>query len=129
MYKLIDKFATITLGCKVTICGRSVSWWDEEINQLVRVPGFFAQALDKEGNWSDYLTICEGLKQKIREKRKICTKEFMVNIDNTYRKNMKAFWKFINWPVKSSKNRIETLLDGNGKGNYSREDKVKILKL
>ena len=34
--KVVDKAATISLGHKLIICGRSVSWWDEELYQLVK---------------------------------------------------------------------------------------------
>ena len=37
--KVVDtvcKAALIVLGHKVIICGRSVSWWDKEIHQLVK---------------------------------------------------------------------------------------------
>ena len=38
----------------------------------------------------------------------------MTNIKNNYRKNTKAFWKFVNGLVKSSKDRVDTLIDGSG---------------
>ena len=52
----------------------------------------------------------------------------MDNVKNNYRKNIKAFWKFVNGSVKSSKNRIEALTDGSGNSFSSRAGKVKILK-
>ena len=46
--KVVDKAATVLLGLKLTICGRSVSWWNEEVHQLVRDHrACFAQDLDK----------------------------------------------------------------------------------
>ena len=75
----------------------------------------FAPALDKDSNWSDYLRICKELKQKIREKRKTCRAEFMDNVNSNYRKNIRAFWKFVNGLIKSTvTNRTETLIDGSG---------------
>ena len=60
---MVDKAASIALGCKLIICGRSVSWWDEELGQLVKDHrACFAQGLDKDGNWSEYLRICKKLK-------------------------------------------------------------------
>ena len=35
--KVVDKAASITLGYKLVICGRSVRWWNEELRQLVSV--------------------------------------------------------------------------------------------
>ena len=52
----------------------------------------------------------------------------MDNANNNYRKNIKAFWKFVNESVKSSKNRIEALIDGSGNSFSSHAGKVKILK-
>ena len=52
----------------------------------------------------------------------------MVNVNNNYRKNIKAFWKFVNGSVKSSQNRIESLIDGSGNSFSSHAGKVKILK-
>ena len=125
---MVDKAASIALGRKLIICGRSVRWWDEELRQLVKDRrACFAQGLDSDSNWSKYLRIRKELKQKIREKRKICREEFMANVNNNYRKNIKAFWKFVNGSVKSSKNRIESLIDGSGNSFYSRAGKVKIL--
>ena len=128
--KVVDKAALLTLGRKLIICGRSVSWWDEELRQLVKDRrACFAQGLDNDSNWSDYLRIRKELKQKIREKRKICREQLMAKVNNNYRKNIKAFWKFVNGSIKSSvKNRIETLTDGSGNSFSSHAGKVKILK-
>ena len=54
----------------------------------------------------------------------------MDNVNNNYRKNIKALWKFVNGLVKSSKNRIETLIDdsGNSFSSHAGTCKVKILK-
>ena len=78
--KVVDKAALLTLGCKLIICGtcRSVSWWDEDLCQLVMDhTACFAQGLDSDSNWSDYLRIRRELKQKIREKRNICRQQLM----------------------------------------------------
>ena len=90
--KVVDKAALLTLVCKLTICGRSVSWWDEELRQLVRdCRACFAQVLDNDSNWNDYLRTRMELKQKIREKQKIFTERLMAKVNNNYRKNIKAF--------------------------------------
>ena len=34
--KIVDKATLFTLGRKLIICSRSVSWWDEELHQLVK---------------------------------------------------------------------------------------------
>ena len=34
--KVVDITALIALGLKLSICGRSVRWWDEELCQLVK---------------------------------------------------------------------------------------------
>ena len=45
----INVLYTILLGHKLIICGRSVSWWDEGICQLVKDHrACFAQGLDKD---------------------------------------------------------------------------------
>ena len=73
--KVVDRAATVSLGCKLTICGRSVSWWDEELRQLVKDHRVcFAQSLEKDSNLSDYLRICKELKLNRREKGKIVEK-------------------------------------------------------
>ena len=36
MGKRVDKAATIVLGLKLIICGRSVKWRDEMLRQLVK---------------------------------------------------------------------------------------------
>ena len=90
--KVVDKDALLTLGCKLIIYGRSVSWWDEELHRLVKDrKACFAQALDNDNNWNDYLSIHKELKQKIREKRKICREELMAKVNKNYRKNTKGF--------------------------------------
>ena len=113
--KVVDKAASKALGRKLIICGRSVNWWDEELCQLVKDRRTcFAQGLDNNSNWNDYLKIRKELKQKIREK-KICRVELMDNVNSNYRKNIKAFWKFVNGSIKSNnKNKIETLTDDSG---------------
>ena len=66
---VVDKAASIALGCKLIICGRSVSWWDEELHHLVKDRrACFAQGLDNNSNWNDYLRIPKKLKWKTREK-------------------------------------------------------------
>ena len=53
----------------------------------------------------------------------------MDNVNSNYRKNIKAFWTFVNGSVKSSaKNKIETLTDDNCNSFSSCAGKVKILK-
>ena len=46
--------------------------------------------------------------------KKLTLYDFSIaKVNNNYRKNIKAFWKFVNRSIKSSvKNRIETLTDG-----------------
>ena len=40
---------------------------------------------------------------------KLCREEFMANVNSNYRRNIKAFWKFVNGSIKSNaKNEIET---------------------
>ena len=64
----------------------------------------------------------------MRDKKKICIEELKANVDNNYRKHTKAFWKFVNGSIKSStKNKIETLTDHDGKSLYSHTVKIKIL--
>ena len=57
---MVDKTASITLGCKLIICGRSGRWWDKELRQLVKDGrACFAQGLGKDSKWNDYLRICK----------------------------------------------------------------------
>ena len=71
---MVDKAAAISLARKLA-CGRSVSWWNEELHQLVKDSrACSAQGLDKDSNWSDHLGIRKELKLKIREKRKFVKK-------------------------------------------------------
>ena len=74
--KVVDEAASISLGCKLIICGRSVNWWDKELRQLVKdCRACFAKSLDKDSNWSGYLKIIRKLKQKIRKKGKSCRED------------------------------------------------------
>lgn len=67
---MVDKAACKALGRKLIIRGRSVSWWDEELRQLVKDRTVcLSQGLDNDNNWKSYLII-RKLKQKIREKRR-----------------------------------------------------------
>ena len=52
----------------------------------------------------------------------------MVNVTNNYSKNIQAFWKFVNGSIKSSKNRIETSIDGSGNSFSSHAGKLKVSK-
>ena len=55
---MVNKAASIASGHKLIICGRSVSWQDGELRQLVKDGrACFAQGLDKNSNWNDCLTI------------------------------------------------------------------------
>ena len=55
---MVDKAATISMGCKIIIFGKSVSWRDEELHQLMKDHrACFAQGLDEDSNWSDSLRI------------------------------------------------------------------------
>ena len=51
-----------------------------------------------------------------------------VHENHNYRKNIKAFWKFVNGSAKSSKNRIESLIEAND-NSFCHEGKVKIFKI
>ena len=54
-WQVIGKSRLIALGRKLIICGRSVSWWDEELDELVKdCKACFAEGLDNDSNWSDY---------------------------------------------------------------------------
>ena len=101
--KVVDKAASIASGRKLIICGWSIKWWDEELRQLVKDHrASFAQGLGNDSNWNEYLKIRKELEQKIREKRKICRQEVINNINSNCRKNIKAFWKFVNGSTKSN---------------------------
>ena len=128
MEKVVDKAASIALGCRLIICGRSVKWWDEEIRQPVKdCRPCFAQGLGNDTNWNEYFKIRRELKEKIRDKRKNCKEEVMNNVKSTYRKNMNAFWKFVKRSIKSSaKIRIETLTDDSSNSFASHRGKVQI---
>ena len=52
----------------------------------------------------------------------------MANVNKNSRKNVKAFWKFVNGSVKSSKTRIESLNNKQWQQFSSHAGKVKILK-
>ena len=53
----------------------------------------------------------------------------MVDVHNNYRISINSFWKFVTGLVRSSKNRTETLIDGDGNRNSSHAGKFKVLKL
>ena len=56
--KVVDKAARISLGRKLIICCRSVTWLDEEIHHLTKDRrAHFAQGLNNDSNWSDYSKI------------------------------------------------------------------------
>ena len=128
--KVVEKAALKALGRKLIVCGRSVNWWDEELRQLVKDRrACFSRGIGSDNNWKEYLIIRKELKQKIREKKKTCREELMAKVNSNYRKNIKAFWKFVNGSIKSSaKNKIETLTDDSGNSYSSHAGKVKILK-
>ena len=49
--KGVDKVALIALGRQLIICGGSVSWWDEDLRQLVKdCRACFSQYLDDDNN-------------------------------------------------------------------------------
>ena len=128
--KVVDKTATITFGHKLIICCRSVSWLCEELHWLVKDGrACFAQSLDIDSlsDWSDYLQIHNELKQKIREKGKFVERN-LPNVNNNYRKSIKAFWKSVHGPVISNKKRIETFTDDSSISFSCNPGKVKILK-
>ena len=59
----------------------------------------------------------------------MCREELMTNVNKDYKKNAKAFWKFVNSHIKSNgKSRIEALNDGRGNCVSNHEGKLKILK-
>ena len=57
MGKVIDKTASITLvGRKLINCGRSDTWCDEELRQLVGDRrDCFAKRFNRDNNWNEYL--------------------------------------------------------------------------
>ena len=60
--KVVDKAASKVLGCKFIFCGRSFNWLDEELRQLVKDRRTcFAQGLDNDSSWNDYLKIRKEL--------------------------------------------------------------------
>ena len=70
--KVIDKATLTTLARKLIICGRSVSWCDEELHQLVKDHrACFTQGLYNDSNWSDYLRIHKELLEKERKKENL----------------------------------------------------------
>ena len=61
--KVVDKAALGVLGCKLVICCMAVKWWDEVLHQLVKDRRVcFEHGLEKDENWSEYLTIQKKLK-------------------------------------------------------------------
>ena len=100
-----------------------------ELHQLVKdCRVCFARGLSNDRNWNNYSKMRKESKQKIKGK-KICREELMTNVNINYRKNIKAFWKFVNWSIKSrAKNKIKTLTDDSGNSFSSHTGKVKNLK-
>ena len=127
---MVDKAASIALDCKLIICERSVKLCDEELHQIVKDCRIcFSQGLGNDSNWNEYFKIRKELKQIIRDKRKICKEEVINDVNSDYRKNIKAFWEFVNGSIKSSaKSKCETLTDDSGISFSSHTGKVKILK-
>ena len=65
---MVDKAASIALGCQLIICSRSAYWWDEELRQLEKGCRIcFAQDLINDSNWNDYR---KKLKLKFKEERR-----------------------------------------------------------
>ena len=51
--KVVDRAASVALGRKLIICGRSVKWWDEELRQLVKDDrACFSRFLGNDNKWS-----------------------------------------------------------------------------
>ena len=128
--KVVNRVARKIVGRKKIVCGRSVSWWDDELRGMVRE----RRACHKrvlEGNvdaWNEYCEKRRVLKSKIREKRKLLHDSYMKNINESYWNNRK-FWRFVNSrQVSDNKKKIESLRDSNNKRVSNTNDKIHVLK-
>ena len=95
--KVVNRVAREIVGRKRIVCGRSVSWWDDELRGMVRE----RRACHKrvlEGSvdaWNEYCEKHRALKSKIREKRKLLHDSYMKNINESYWNKKSEFWRFV----------------------------------
>ena len=75
----MNRVAREIVGRKRIVCGRSVSWWDDELRGMVRERRAYHKRV-LEGNveaWNEYCEKRRALKSNIREKRKILHDSYM----------------------------------------------------
>ena len=129
--KVVNRVARRIIDRKRIVCGRSVSWWDDELRGMVRE----RRACHKrvlEGSvdaWNDYCEKHRVLKSKIREKRKLLHDSYMKNINESYWNKKSEFWRFVHSrQVSDNKKKIESLRDSNNKHVSNINDKIHVLK-
>ena len=129
--KVVNRVAREIVGRKRIVCGRSVSWWDDELRGMVRE----RRACHKrvlEGSvdaWNEYCEKRRVLKSKIREKRKLLHDSNMKNINESYWNKKSEFWRFVHSKqVSDNKKKIESLRDSNNKRLSNTNDKIHVLK-
>ena len=129
--KVVNRVAREIVGRKRIVCGRSVSWWDDELRGMVRE----RRACHKrvlEGSvdaWNEYCEKRRVLKSKIREKRKLLHDSYMKNINESYWNKKSEFWRFVHSrQVSDNKKKIESLRDSNNKRVSNINDKIHVLK-
>ena len=95
--KVVNRVAREIVGRKRIVCGRSVSWWDDELRGMVRE----RRACHKrvlEGSvdaWNEYCERRRVVKSKIREKRKLRHDSYMKKINESYWNEKSEFWRFV----------------------------------
>ena len=131
--EVVNRVARKIVGRKRIVCGRSVSWWDDELRGIYMMRERCAcHKKVLEGSvdaWNEYCGKRRVLKSKIREKRKLLHDSYMKNINESYWNKKSEFWRFVHSrQVSDNKKIIESLRDGNNKRVSNINDKIHVLK-
>ena len=126
---IVKKVAKNVIGEKFIVCGKSVSWWDDEIKDKISLRReLHKRMMHGQGDlWEEYCRVRKEVKELVRSKKIKAWNKVVEEVNNDYDGSRKQFWSFVSRKSRGKKGTISSLRNESGISVSSVKGKLEIL--
>ena len=126
---IVNRVAKSEIGEKFIVCGRSISWWDNEVKDKISLRRELHKRMvdRKEDLWEEYCRVRKEVKRSVRAKKINAWKEVVEKVNRDFEGCRKQFWSFVGRKTKGRKGNIASLQSESGVSVSSVRDKLEVL--
>ena len=94
---IVNNVAQNVIGEKFVVCGKSVSWWDDEIKDKISLRRqLHKRMMHGQGDlWEEYCRVHREVKELVCSKKINAWNKVVEKVNNDYDGSRKQFWSFV----------------------------------